>query len=364
MGMIYKPKTSSYYWMKYYQNGKPIRESSKCKKETDARRLLRKREGEVADGRTPGFYFDKVRFDELAEDLIDDYKINGKQVKRAQECVNHLKKDFGGLRVATINTPKIRKYIQYRKDKGAAPATINRELAVLKRMLNIGARQTPPKVDRVPYIPMLNINNAREGFFEHGEFLALRQALPEHLKGLSTFAYKTGWRFSEVVNLEWSQVDLEQRIVRLKPGKTKNKEARIIKLDDEVQGIFRTQAGARRKAGNILPWVFLDRDNAGRIKSIRHDWLKACKKAGIGSRLFHDLRRTAVRNMVRAGVPERVVMSITGHKTRSVFDRYNIVNEFDLELAAKKQDEYLQKQNGTITGIISGILSGKKSAKH
>ena len=358
MGMIYK--RGQIWWLKYHVHGRPIRESSHSTKETEAKRLLRLCEGKVAEGRVPGFYFDKVRFDELAGDLLDDYKINGKQVKRAQERINHLRKDFGGLRAAMINTPRIRKYIQHREAKGAAPATINRELAVLKRMLNMGAKQTPPKVDRVPHIPMLKINNARKGFFEHPEFLALRQALPEHLKGLSTFAYKTGWRLSEVVNLEWRQVDLEQGIVRLEPGETKNKEARTIKLDDEVQGIIRAQAEARRRASNILPWVFLNRKGTDRVREFYGPWETAWEKAGIGPRLFHDLRRTAVRNMVRAGVPERVVMSTTGHKTRAVFDRYNIVNEFDLELAAKKQEEYLQRQKGTILGTILGTFSGKK----
>ena len=73
-------------------------------------------------------------------------------------------------------------------------ATINRELAALKRMLNLGAVQTPPRVDRLPFIPMLKENNTRKGFFEHGDYLALRDTLPEHLKGFVTFAYKTGWR--------------------------------------------------------------------------------------------------------------------------------------------------------------------------
>ena len=111
---------------------------------------------------------------------------------------------------------------------------INRELAVLKCLLNLGAQQTPPKVDWVPYIPMLKEDNVRKGFFEHGDFLDLRTALPSYLKGFVTFACKVGWRVSEIRGLTWSHVDLNRGIVRLEAGETKNAEGRSAYLDDEL----------------------------------------------------------------------------------------------------------------------------------
>ena len=222
-------------------------------------------------------------------------------------------------------------------------------------MLNLGARQTPPKVDRVPYIPMLKENNVRKGFFEHAEFVALRAELPDYLKGFITFAYKTGWRLSEVTGLTWNQVDLRQGIVWLEKGETKNDDGRTVYLDDELQEIFHRQWENRKRSRKLTPYVFLNMDDTGPISDFRGSWSKACKDAKIGKRLFHDFRRTAVRNMVRAGIPERVAMMISGHKTRSVFERYNIVNDADLQLAAKKQATYLKSQAGTITGTVHDI---------
>jgi integrase len=359
MGSIYK--RGGTFWIKYYRNGKPYRESTRSKKEADAKRLLKKREGEIAGGKLPGIYFDKVLFYELAENFLNDYRINAKKsLVRAERSLGHLKRTFEGYRVINITADRIGAYIDSRLTEGAANATINRELAALKRMLNLGKRQG--KVDQVPYIPMLEENNVRKGFFEHPEFIALRNALPCHLKGFVTFGYKVGWRVSEIANLTWRNVDLAQGIVRLEPGETKNKEGRTVYLDDELKEVFQGQWDARKTSGNLCPFVFSNETGADRIKDFRGSWKAACKKAKIGKRLFHDFRRTAVRNMVRSGIPERVAMMISGHKTRSVFDRYNIVDDKDLQIAAQKQQAYLNSQMGTVSGTIVDLGTKREKA--
>jgi integrase len=350
MGSLYKRGNT--WWIKYYKNGKSYRESSGTDKKMVAKKVLERREGDFAQGKMPGIQFDKVTFDELAEEFLTEYKINArKSLDRAEKSVDHLKGYFAGYKVSSINSPAINAYIKSRLEKEAANGTINRELSALKRMLYIGAKQMPPIVDRVPLIPMLKESNIRKGFFEHSEFIALRNTLPVFLKGFVTFGYKTGWRISEIFSITWAQVDRNQGIVRLEVGETKNNDGRTVYFDDELKDVFNQQWELLKAKGVLIPYVFPNQLGTGPIKDIRRSWSTALQKASLNRRLFHDLRRTAVRNMVRSGIPERVAMMISGHKTRSVFDRYNIVSQTDLKEAAKRQEEYLENQMGTITKI-------------
>jgi integrase len=253
MGMIYQ--RGKIWWIKYYRNGKCYRESSKSVKKMVAKKLLDRREGEIAHGKMPSIQFDKVTFDELADGLLRDYRINQKKsLVRAERSVNHLKAFFEGARASAITTPIINKYIEMRMDVGAANATINRELSALKRMLNLGAEQTPPLVDksRIPKIKMLDENNVRKGFFEHDRFLAVRAALPEYLRGFVTIAYKEGWRLDEIETLSWDQVDRKLGIIRLEPGETKNDDARVAYLDDEEITIIKGQWKLRKEVFRVF----------------------------------------------------------------------------------------------------------------
>jgi len=399
MGSLYL--RGKIYWAKYYKNGKCYRKSTGSDKKMVAKKFLARKEGEIAKGEYHEIDFSKVVFDDLAVDFIMDYEINEKKsLAEAKISLSHLMGEFEGAKVINITTPRIQNtYIQDTKrwvckscgekfhigaeticprcgrvklKKGAANATINRELAALRRILNIGARQTPPKVNRVPYIPMLKENNTRKGFFEYDQFIALRDELPDYLIPYVTFGYKVGWRFQEIASLTWSNVDLANGIVTLKVGETKNKEARTVYLDQELKSMLESQWDRRKQAGKIIPFVFPGQSGTDRIVNFRRVWNTACRKIGMGygyklladyvqewegklpaGPIFHDLRRTAVRNMVRAGIPERVAMMVSGHKTRSVFDRYNIVNDSDLKMAAAMQEKYLESQKGTNTVTVT-----------
>jgi len=373
MGSIYK--RGNIYWIKYHRRGKPHRESTRSEKESDAKRLLKKREGEIAEGKLPGVYLDKVLFDDLAKDLLTDHELSKrKSMERTKISIAHLEKVFAGVKVVNIDSSRIKEYIDMRRNDSIESATINRELDALKRMFSLGAECSPPKVHTIPHIPKLKGNPPRKGFVECGDFLALREKLPDYLKDFCTFAYRTGWRKSEITKMKWDQVNLSQETVTLNAGETKNDEARIVYLDNELKGIFERQLEARKHGQKILPYVFLNEDKTDRIKSFRKAWISACIKAGfwawdeekkikVSLKIFHDFRRSAVRNLVRSGIPEGVAMKISGHKTRSVFERYNIVSDSDLKMAAQKQEAYLQTQMGTISGTIDNFEDKKEAAE-
>jgi integrase len=357
--MIYKRGESRFWWIKYYRNGRPVRESTGTEKETEAKRILREREGDIAAGRPVIPQANRVRFEELAEDFLTDYRVNGKRsLDRAERSVNHLKTYFAGWKAVNIATPAIRTYIDRRQKDGAENGTINRELAALKRMFSLALQAE--KLLRRPHIPHLAEDNVRTGFFGEIDFLALQEALPAYLKPVAAFAYTYGWRIrSEILGLTWDRVDFAAGTVRLDPGSTKNRDGRTVILTADLRRILleqwekaralvlkRNPEASPRDVRKAIPWVF-HRDGKC-IKSFRRAWLTACKKAGMIGRIPHDFRRTAVRNMVRAGIPERVAMMISGHKTRSVFDRYDIVSETDLRAAAARL---------SFPGLVADVVS-------
>ncbi|WP_246317717.1 tyrosine-type recombinase/integrase [Desulfoluna butyratoxydans] len=373
--------------MKYHVNGEPIRKSTGKKKKMEAREVMKMAEAGIAPtAQAPSG--DAVTFERLSGLLVRDYRINGKKsLVRAQISVNRLAEFFQGKRAGEITTALIDEYIEERMQwscldckrvwfhgdrcpfcgservsKGAANATINRELSALKRMMRIGAEHTPPLVERVPAINMLKENNTRKGFFEHDEFERLRKHLPPHLKPIVTMGYKTGWRMTEILTLPWTQVDRHNGCARVEADITKGDEARTIYFDSELKALIDELWDKRKQRRSFCPYVFVNRKGTDRNYRFDRAWATACRKAGV-DRIFHDLRRTAVRNMVRAGVPEGIAMKISGHKTRSVFERYNIVNDEDLKRAAKQQEAYLETQGGHALGTSLGTLPKPQSKR-
>lgn len=359
MGCVYKRGKT--LWIKYQNHGKAVYESAKTVVESEAKRLLKLREGQVAEHKFPGLQVARTRFDDLSKGLILDYTINGKKsLRRTSLSVKHLEVFFGkNCRASEITTDRIREFITLKQSEGMENASINRALAALKRMFNLALQQTPPLVATKPYIPMLKENNIRTGFYSYEEYIAVLDKLPDYLKGPFVMAYFTGMRKEEILSLTWDRVNLFDRTITLDAGTTKNDEARILYLTGELLEMI-------QEHHRCMKGTYVFHKDGHRIKDFRKVWVKAFGDAKLPEKLFHDLRRTAIRNMIRAGIPENIAMKISGHKTRSVFDRYNIVNEDDLRLAAEKvsavhEDRRKLTENpGMVTNLVTIAFSGKR----
>jgi integrase len=346
-------KRGGVWWVRYYRNGQRFEESAHTAKRDEARDLLKQREGDIARGVPLTAKIGRLRFDDASADLVTDYKINGKRsVGHVERHVARLRAYFGGMRMSAINGAEIRRYIEKRQTAGAANATINRELAALRRMFTLAV--DAGKLISRPKIRLLQEHNARQGFFEVDQFAAVLRHLPAPLQAVATFAYYTGWRKNEILTLDWRRVDRRAGIVRLDVGTTKNDDGRefayrqIADLDAVVERQW-AEHQALAKNNTLCPLVFHRKGKP--IRGLQKAWTSACKAAGCPGRILHDCRRTTVRNLERAGVSRSVAMKLTGHKTESVYRRYAIVSSGDLADAARK----LQALTGTISGTIGPI---------
>jgi integrase len=333
-GRIYQQKGSTVWWIKFYRNGEPFRESTGTSDKRQATRVLNQRLAEVTTGKFLGPRIERIGIEELAEDFLRDYRINGKTSFEDAEARwrLHLQPFFGSLYASQVTSTFLNRYVDERQEAGAANATINRELAALKRMFNLGRKATPPKVIFVPAFPRLAENNIRQGFLEDTQYEKLLESCPElWFQAIVELGATYGWRVGELLKLRVNQIDLANWTIRLHPGTTKNKEGREVKMTKIVHSLLTLCVEGKGPNDYVLMWP-----NGKRVRDFRGTWEKARTAAGVPKLLFHDLRRTAARNYRRAGIAEGVIMKIGGWKTRSVFERYAIVANSDVNDAVER----------------------------
>jgi integrase len=353
-GSIFKMKGSRFWWIKYYNaDGKPIRESGRYEVKGVAVELLKTRFKEMGLGIDPEAG-KNLRYEEIKRLLLNHYadqkkhslkfKVN-EETKKEEPYVwgmHHLDEFFAGRRVSSITPDVLQAFVGKRRKKGAEGATINRNLGLLRSMMGLARKRG--KLQIIPAFPMQAVNPPRQGYCSPKQFLAIRSRMPENLRSALTFLYYTGARLGEAKRVEWTfdghqQVDLKKKEITLLGVLTKNGQPRIIPLSDELVGML-------KKRFPIEGPVF-------DFKNFRKEWRKAIVAAKVPHMLLHDFRRSALSNLSDVGVSETDAMLISGHRSRAVFDRYNLRNTARLHEAMQK----------VTNGQSLGQFKGKKSQK-
>lgn len=363
------------WYIRYWHRGKRFRESSGSSDPAAALKLLDRRPFEKRAEREGLQTFtpkaEKVYLDELLDELEKAYKLDGgRGLTQFRAHLKPIREAFGDMRAVDVTASRIDDYIDGRlEEDNRAPGTINRETQLLGQAFKLGIRRR--QVLTAPHIRRLAENNVRQRFFERAEFEAVVAGLPEYLQDFARFAYICAWRKGQIASLTWSDIDRSAGIVQARAENVKNHRAHKIVLEGELEHINERRWEAREYKAPSGPGIsqYVFHRNGKPICDPRRAWAAACKAAGlvkpklgkdgkpvtefvdgkqtivmVPSRIFHDLRRSSVRNMVRAGVREGVAMAISGHRTRAVFDRYNISSDEDLRQALKQTQEHVKAQ--------------------
>lgn len=328
------------FWIAYYVRGKEYREPGGAT-EAKARKLLQTRLREIYGDRFVGPEEKRITIDELLENLLTHLKTKGaKSIGSIKSHLKPVRARFALTRAVDLTSTMVEQFIAERMASGKARATANREVQPLKQAFNLARKQG--RLTRVPYFPLLKEDNARQGFFEKEEFETVVAGLPDLMADIAWFAYLSAWRKGEIVSLPWSAVDRKAREVRLRTSKSGY--GRVLPLDGILWEVMERRWAAREYLlpnGVTALSEFVFHSKGRPILDFGGPWARACKQAGLPDKLFHDLRRTAVRNMIRAGVPQSVAMDISGHRTISMFLRYNITSDDDRREAIRKSQNYV-----------------------
>ena len=378
-GTLYRKPRSPFWHMQYYLRGRRFRETTKERDYERALKVLRRRLKEVGADQIGAKKFvgpnaERATVSEILDALVTDLEIRMKLSPQVLSKIEPVRAALGRMSAMQVNDDLIRDYIRVRlkgalnvlaergkatkspiaaalahtnRQRPVSNATVNRELGYLSQAYNLKANEIGPG----PAIPKLD-ECVREGFYERAEFELIVAHLPEDLQDFARWGYFTGWRKGEISSLRWNELNMENRQLRLRAQFSKNSEARTVPLMGELWKIIQQRWKARRYMGEsgetvLSPLVFFRQKGRGvpkagaPVKEFRKAWQAACEAAEKSDALFHDFRRTAVRNMIRAGVDRKVAMMISGHKTESVFNRYNITDDRDLEDAVRKTDAYV-----------------------
>ena len=354
------------WWITYPHRGERVREpggldgrGARTKDEADEK--LRQRLAEIYDDRYIGPKSDRLTVDEILDAYVSHLETRGaKSLSHVRSHLKPVREFFAGLRAIDVTTQRVRDYVAAKQTAGQKPATINRSVQDLRAAFHLAKKERLLIV--VPYFPLLRENNARRGFFERSEHDAIVANLEEPYAAIAEFGYLTGWRLNEILPLRWANVDRIGGTVFL--DDSKNGDARTFPLRDSdgeltplgelLERRWQARTYQTSHGPTESPYVF---HVAGhRAWKFDQERRRAAKAAGLTGRLFHDYRRTAVRDLIRSGVPQAIAMSMTGHRTDAIFRRYNIVNDTDKQEAVRKMAAYRKTRAAELAQVDTAAI--------
>lgn len=300
----------------------------------DAERLLRDRLERIGAGYLISASSERLTIGQILDDYQAALELEGrKSLKHIRYHLRPVRAALAHHRAAHLTTARLRQWQGQLVGQGYKPGTINYRMALLRAAFRQAYKED--RLARVPAFPALRCQNARQGFFERPELDAILLRLPSPIDDMARFAHYTGWRSSEIAGLLWSMVDRARGVVTIPDSK--NGEPRVIPLTGELAQIIERRWQARKVFLRLSEYVFHRRGQP--VRSFLWVWRRACEDAGFPGRLFHDLRRTAVRNFEDSGVARSVAMQITGHRDERVYARYAIVSTQDMAKALSRVQE-------------------------
>ena len=342
-------KRGNRFWVAYYVRGETgaqeVREPA-ADTEREAYGVLADRVASLRDGTYIGLAARRRTVTELIA-AHESYLRDERGITDLMRWRSHavpLGEALGLLRVDQLTLARMQSYIMERRGLGREPTTIAREMQILRAALRTAWKRG--ELPRVPYVPVPTDNGPRQGFVEIETFDRLLERLPTGAyQHVAAFGYLTGWRRGEIVGLTWANIFRESQEIRL--YESKNGHGRVVPMLLGIAAAIDARIAARRPD---CPSVFHD-DGVPIGDGFTRAWNAACRAAGVPDLLFHDLRRSAVRNLIRAGVSKVVAKTISGHRSDMVFDRYDITSTEDQADALARVAAYHEQRRAARTVV-------------
>jgi len=349
-------KSAVWFGQYYDAEGRQHRKSTGCAVKAEAEKVLRTWMVDSQRGLKPLPETSNLHYENLRDALIESYRVRGHKSLQVTADGDEtifplppLDEFFAGKKARAITPDLIRQFIRKRQEDGVGNAAVNNSLSLLRRMFSIA--RTEGKLHNVPHIELLKPPPARRGFLRPQDFSRLLNRLPKHLHPLVTFLYYCGVRIGEALAVDWTSADLGKRLVTLQAGQTKNDEPRIIPLPAVLVEMLRA---TKRKEGPVFD-----------ATNLRKEWAIATAACKLDGLRIHDLRRSSIRNMMAAGAQQTEAMKISGHKTISVFQRYNIVDESQVKDVMSRVERLMPKarSHSKLFGESLVRVEGQKARK-